>query len=53
MHADRTNRTMMLVFALLLIAVGLDAGVASIGGYGTGIAGKLVKDELADEFAPL
>jgi hypothetical protein len=38
MHADRTNRTMMLVFALLLIAVGLDAGVASIGGYGTGIA---------------
>jgi hypothetical protein len=38
MHADRTNRTMMLVFALLLIAVGLDAGAASIGGYGTGTA---------------
>ena len=38
MHADRTNRTMMLVFALLLIAVGLDAGAASIGGYGTGAA---------------
>ena len=38
MHADRTNRTMMLVFALLLIAAGLDAGAASIGGYGTGTA---------------
>jgi hypothetical protein len=38
MHADRTNRTMMLVFALLLIAVGLGAGAASIGGYGTGTA---------------
>ena len=38
MHADRTNRTVMLVFALLLIAVGLDAGAASIGGYGTGAA---------------
>jgi hypothetical protein len=35
MHADRTNRVMLIVFALLLIAVGLDAGAASIGGYGT------------------
>jgi hypothetical protein len=35
MHADRTNRTMLLLFALLLIAVGLDAGAASIGAYGT------------------
>ena len=35
MHADRTNRTMMVLFALLLIAVGLDAGAASIGAYGT------------------
>jgi hypothetical protein len=35
MHADRTNRTMLILFALLLIAVGLDAGAASIGVYGT------------------
>jgi len=35
MHADRTNRTMLVLFALLLIAVGLDAGAASIGAYGT------------------
>ena len=36
MHADRTNRSMMIVLAVLLIAVGLDAGAASIGVYGTG-----------------
>ena len=36
MHADRTNRIMMIVFAVLLIAIGLDAGAASIGVYGTG-----------------
>ena len=35
MHADRTNRVMLVLFALLLIAVGLDAGAASIGAYGT------------------
>lgn len=36
MHADRINRTMLIVLALLLIAVGLDAGAASIGLWGTG-----------------
>jgi hypothetical protein len=36
MHADRTNRTMLIVLAVLLIAVGLDAGAASIGLWGTG-----------------
>ena len=35
MHADRTNRIMLLLLALLLLAVGLDAGAASIGVYGT------------------
>ena len=35
MHADRTNRIMLLLFAVLLIAVGLDAGAASLGLYGT------------------
>jgi hypothetical protein len=34
MHADRTNRIMLLLLALLLIAVGVDAGAASIGAYG-------------------
>jgi hypothetical protein len=38
MHADRTNRIMMLLFAVLLIAVGLDAGAASVGVYGTATA---------------
>ena len=28
MHADRTNRTLLIVLALLLLAVGLDAGAA-------------------------
>jgi hypothetical protein len=34
MHADRTNRIVLLLLALLLIAVGADAGAASIGAYG-------------------
>ena len=34
MHADRTNRTMLLLLAVLLIAAGLDAGAASIGAFG-------------------
>jgi hypothetical protein len=37
MHADRTNRIALLLLALLLIAVGVDAGAASIGAYGAGI----------------
>jgi len=44
MHADRTNRTMMLLFALLLIAVGLDAGAASIGVYGAHTQHSLLMD---------
>jgi hypothetical protein len=35
MHADRTNRTMLLLLALLLIAAGLAVGAASIGAFGT------------------
>jgi hypothetical protein len=35
MHADRTNRIMLLLLAVLLIAAGLDAGAASLGVYGT------------------
>ena len=44
MHADRTNRVMLLLFALLLIAVGLDAGAASLGVYGTGTAHSHLMD---------
>jgi hypothetical protein len=34
MHADRTNRITLSLLAVLLIAVGLDAGAASLGLYG-------------------
>jgi hypothetical protein len=37
MHADRTNRAMLLLLAVLLIAVGAGAGAASLGVYGSGI----------------
>ena len=35
MHADRTNRMILLLLAMLLIAAGLGAGAASIGTFGT------------------
>jgi hypothetical protein len=35
MHADRTNRTMLLLLALLLITAGAAVGAASIGAFGT------------------
>ena len=35
MHADRTNRFMLLVLALVLLAAGLVAGAASIGLFGS------------------
>jgi hypothetical protein len=35
MHADRTNRIMLVLLAVLLIAAGLAAGAASIGVFGT------------------
>ena len=44
MHADRTNRTLMIVLALLLLAVGLDAGAASIGVYGAGTEHSTLMD---------
>ena len=34
MHAERTNRITLILLALLLIVVGLDAGAASVGLYG-------------------
>ena len=36
MHADRTNRVVLSLLALLLIGIGLDAGAASLGLYGRG-----------------
>jgi hypothetical protein len=50
MHADRTNRTMMLLFAVLLIVVGLDAGAASIGVYGTATAHSHLMDNPTGRF---
>ena len=44
MHADRTNRTLLIVLALLLLAVGLDAGAASIGVYGTATKNSTLMD---------
>jgi hypothetical protein len=35
MHADRTNRVMLILLALLLLAAGLDAGAASLGLFGS------------------
>jgi hypothetical protein len=35
MHADRTNRVLLLLLALLLIIAGVAAGAASIGAFGT------------------
>jgi hypothetical protein len=35
MHADRTNRIVLLLLAVLLIAAGLGAGAASTGAFGT------------------
>src|SRR5579875_1269937 len=37
MHADRTNRIMLLLLAMVLIGAGLGAGAASIGVFGTAI----------------
>lgn len=34
MHADRTNRIMLILLGVLLIAAGLDAGAASLGLFG-------------------
>ena len=50
MHADRTNRIMLLLFALLLIAVGLDAGAASIGVYGTSTEHRTLLDNPTAHF---
>jgi hypothetical protein len=35
MHADRTNRAMLLLLAILLIAAGAAGGAASVGAFGT------------------
>lgn len=50
MHADRTNRIMLLLFALLLIAVGLDAGAASIGVFGSSTQHSLLMDNPTGRF---
>ncbi len=50
MHADRTNRAMLLVLAVLLIAVGAGAGVASIGAFGTSTRHSTLLDNAVGSF---
>ena len=44
MHADRTNRTMLIVFALVLIAVGGVGIAATFGVFGTGFEHRALLD---------
>ena len=50
MHADRTNRIMLLLLAVLMIAVGVGAGAASIGVYGTGTMHSTLIDNPVGRF---
>ncbi len=50
MHADRTNRVMLLLLAVLMIAVGAGAGAASIGVYGTGTRHSTLMDNPVGRF---
>ena len=40
MHADRTNRVVLAVFGLLVLAVGVAGLIASLGGFGTAFQQK-------------
>jgi len=44
MHADRTNRTLLIVLALLMLGAGLAAGAASLGGFGTATKNSTLMD---------
>ncbi|WP_019819096.1 alkaline shock response membrane anchor protein AmaP [Saccharomonospora saliphila] len=50
MHADRTNRTVLLVLALLLLAAGGFAGAASIGLFGEATRRRMLTDNVVAEF---
>lgn len=50
MHADRTNRVMLLVLAVLMIAVGAGALAASIGAYDSGTGHSTLMDNPAGRF---
>jgi hypothetical protein len=50
MHADRTNRVMLLLLAVLLIAVGAGAGAASLGAFGTPSEHSRLTDNPAAHF---
>ena len=50
MHADRTNRVMLLLLAVLLIAAGLGAGAASLGIFGTVAQHSPLTDNPAGHF---
>ncbi|HST49962.1 alkaline shock response membrane anchor protein AmaP [Jatrophihabitans sp.] len=51
MHADRTNRAMLILLALLLIAAGLFGALAGFGTFGSATRhGPLVSDQVSDYF---
>ncbi len=50
MHADRTNRVMLLLLAVLMIAVGAAAGAASVGAFGTGTMHRTLMDNPVGNF---
>ncbi len=50
MHADRTNRTALLVLAVLLLAVGVLAGAASLGLFGDTVRQEPLLDNVVADF---
>lgn len=50
MHADRTNRSVLIVFALLLIAAGAGAGAASVGVFGTPVKHRSLLHHAVGDF---
>lgn len=51
MHADRTNRAALVLFALLLIAAGVAGALAGFGTFGSDIQhGPLVSDQVSSYF---
>ncbi|HET9894362.1 MAG TPA: hypothetical protein VFQ44_05465 [Streptosporangiaceae bacterium] len=50
MHADRTNRVMLLILAVLMITIGAGAGAASIGVYPSGTMHNTLMDNPVGSF---
>ena len=50
MHADRTNRALLALFGLLVLAAGTAAMTASFGGFGTAFARRALLDNRASTY---